>query len=269
MVKRLSILALLVVFGDVSVVKAEVKTREFAYTYEGVTFKGMFAWDDAVSGKRPGVLVVHEWWGLNDHARAQAKKLAGLGYVAFACDMYGDGKVTEHPQEAGQMAGEVRKNIRVWQGRAQAALRVLHDHEMVDSGRLAAIGYCFGGATALQLAYSGADLRAIATFHAALPTPDAEQAKAIKAKILINQGALDTFVPEEACQKLRSALDQAKVDYEFIYLGGAVHSFTAPDADKVGMKGMAYNAAADHRSWQAMKDLFREAFGPKKVKAGR
>src|SRR6266481_493034 len=122
---------------------------------------------------------------LNDYARKRAEQLAALGYVAFACDMYGEGKVTEHPQEAGQMAAEVRKNVKTWQGRAQSALKVLRDNERVDPGKVAAIGYCFGGSTALELAYTGADLAAVVTFHAALPVPDEEQAKAIKAKVLI------------------------------------------------------------------------------------
>lgn len=239
---------------------AAVQTKEITYSHEGVNFKGHLAWDDAVQGKRPGVLVVHEWWGLNDYARQRAEKLAALGYVAFACDMYGEGKVTTHPQEAGAFAGEVRKNVRTWQGRAQAALKILQDCEYVDPGKLAAIGYCFGGSTALQLSYTGAPLAAVATFHAALPVPDADQAKAIKAKILICHGAKDNFVPEETIHKVRAALEDAKVDYEMNYYGGAVHSFTVPDADRVGNPGMAYNAEADHRSWASMLRLFNEVF---------
>src|SRR5262249_40855792 len=154
---------------------------------------------------------IHEFWGLNDYARHRAEQLAGLGYVAFACDMYGEGKSTEHPQDAARMAGEVRKNVQTWQGRARAALKVLTDQEQVDARRVAAIGYCFGSATALELAYTGADLAAVVTFHAALPVPTAEQARAIKAKILINHGAADSLIPEETCQKFRAALEGAKV----------------------------------------------------------
>jgi dienelactone hydrolase len=256
--------AALVVAGTTAPARAEVKTKTITYEYGGVTFKGYLAWDDAAKGKRPGVLVVHEWWGLNNYARGRARQLAELGYVAFACDMYGGGKFTEHPNEAGQMATEVRKNIQVWQGRAQAALRVLREQESVDSTKLAAIGYCFGGSTALELAYSGAELAAVVTFHAALPVPDPEQAKAIKAKVLINHGAADSFIPEKTCQELRAALEAAKVDYEFIYYGGAVHSFTVAGSEKVGRQGMAYNAAADRRSWRAMLDLFHEVFGTQK-----
>jgi dienelactone hydrolase len=242
-------------------VQAEVKTKTVAYAYNGTNFIGHLAWDDAATGKLPGVLVVHEWWGLNDYARKRAEQLASLGFVAFAADMYGDGKVTTHPQEAGQMASAVRKDVKVWQGRAQAALKVLQNHERVDTRRIAAIGYCFGGSTALALAYSGADLSAVVTFHGALPVPDPAQAKAIKAKILICHGALDAFIPEGTIQKVREAFEQAKVDYEINYYGGAVHSFTVADADKVGMKGMAYNAEADQRSWRDMLRLFGEVFG--------
>jgi dienelactone hydrolase len=243
---------------------AEVKTKAVDYSYDGVNLKGHLAWDDSAPGKRPAVLVVHEWWGLNDYAKKRAEKLAALGYVALACDMYGEGKVARHPEEAGQMAGEVRKNVKTWQGRAQAALRVLQDHELVESRKIAAIGYCFGGSTALELAYTGADLAAVVTFHGALPVPEPDQAKAIKAKLLICHGALDSFIPESTIQKVRDALEEAKVDYEMNYYGGAVHSFTVAEADKVGMKGIAYNAAADHRSWNSMLRLFDEVFNSSK-----
>jgi dienelactone hydrolase len=247
-----------------TVAHAEVKTKTVTYTYKGTTLKGHLAWDDAVTGKRPGILVVHEIWGLNDHARQRAEQLAKLGYVAFACDMFGEGKVTEHPKEAFEMGGTLRKNIELWQGRAQAGLKVLQDNEMVDGKKLAAIGYCFGGSTALQLAYSGADLAAVVTFHAALPVPEESQAKAIKAKVLICHGAADPLIPEETIQKMRAALEKAKVDYEMDYYGGAVHSFTVPGADKKGIKGLAYNAEADKRSWAHMRQLFAEVFGAKK-----
>lgn len=262
--KKTSLLLAAVVVLLGSSVRAEVKTKPISYTYEGTTFKGFLAWDDAGQGKRPGVLVVHEWWGLNDYARKRAEQLAKLGYVAFACDMYGEGKTTEHPKEAGEFAGAVRKNVKSWQGRAQAALKVLQDQENVDATKLAAIGYCFGGSTALQLAYTGADLKAVVTFHAALPVPEADQAKAIKARLLINHGAMDKFIPEETITKFRAALEDAKVDYTMVYLGGAVHSFSVKGVDDKKVAGLAYNAAADQRSWAYMKLLFQEAFGEKK-----
>jgi len=247
-----------------AVARAEVKTKTITYEYGGVTFKGHVAWDDAAKGKRPGVLVLHEWWGLNDYARKRTEQLAGLGYVAFAGDMYGEGKTTEHPKEAGQFATEVRNNVAVWQGRAQAALKVLTEQPQVDATKLAAIGYCFGGSTALELAYTGADLKAVVTFHAGLPVPDAGQAKAIRAKVLVNHGAADKFIPEETAMQFRAALEEAKVDYAMVYYGGAVHSFTVRGIEQRNVPGLAYNAQADHRSWEAMLLLFREAFGAKK-----
>ncbi len=244
--------------------RADVKTRTVNYEHNGTKLKGHLAWDDAVSGKRPGVLVVHEWWGLDDYARKRAEQLAALGYVAFACDMYGEGKTTKHPREAGAMAGEVRKNLDAWQGRAKAALKVLQEHEQVDGKKLAAIGYCFGGSTALQLAYTGADLAAVVSFHGSLPVPTAEQAGAIKARVLICHGAADSFIPEEAIRKVRSAFEEGKVDYQMVYYGKAKHSFTVPDAGKAGVDGLAYDAAADRRSWQDMMQLFGEVFGARK-----
>ena len=244
--------------------EAAVKTEVIPYKVGTKTFKGYLAWDDAIAGKRPGVLVFPEWWGLNDYARKRAQQLAGMGYVAFAADMYGEGKTTEHPQEAGALAGAVRKDIKEWEARAHEALKVLRDNPNVDATKLAAIGYCFGGSTALQLAYSGADLAAVVSFHGALIVPDSKQAKAIKAKLMICHGAIDSFIPEEVAQKTRAALDKAHVDYLMIYYGGAQHSFTNPDADKKGMAGISYNAKADHRSWAAMTGMFHDVLGPAK-----
>jgi dienelactone hydrolase len=241
--------------------EAAVKTETVSYKVGTKTFKGFLAWDDAFSGKRPGVLIFPEWWGLNDYAKKRAEQLAGMGYVAFAADMYGDGQTTEHPKDAGAMAGAVRKDTKDWEGRARAALKVLRDYPKVDDKKLAAIGYCFGGSTALLLSYGGADIAAAVSFHGALIVPDQQQLKAIKAKILICHGAIDSFIPEETAQKTRAALESGHVDYEMIYFGGAQHSFTNPGADKHGLDGIRYNANADHRSWAAMSDLFREVFG--------
>jgi dienelactone hydrolase len=242
-------------------VAAAVKTKTVSYEHNGVTCKGHLAFDDAAKGKQPGVLVFHEWWGLDDDAKQRAEQLAGLGYVALAADMYGQGKVVDHPKDAGEMATGVRKNVKEWQGRAQAALKVLKDQEQVDPDKIAAIGYCFGGSTALVLAYSGAPLKAVNTFHAALPTPTADQAKAIKARIVVAHGADDTFIPKEAIEKFKAALDKAGVKYQFDSYPGAVHSFTVKEADKKGVKGLAYNKEADAKSWQQMRDLFKETLG--------
>jgi dienelactone hydrolase len=240
---------------------AAVKTKEIDYEHDGTKLKGFLAYDDAGTGKRPGVLVVHEFWGLNDYAKKRATMLAELGYVAFCPDMYGNGQVTEHPKEAGKMAQTVRMNIETWRGRAQAGLKVLQSQEMVDGDKLAAIGYCFGGSTALQLAYAGAPLKAVVTFHAALPAPKEDEAKAIKAGVLVCHGADDGFVPKDQVDAFKAALDKAGVKYEFESYPGAVHSFTVKEADKHEIKGMAYNEAADKKSWQAMQNLFKETLG--------
>jgi len=255
--KKILLAALLLFFGSHGAFAA-VKTKTVTYNYDGTTLKGCLAWDDAVKDKRPGVMVVHEFWGLNDYARKRAEQLAQMGYVAFAADMYGDGRMSTHPEEAGAMMKEVRENMKTWMGRANAALKVLRDNKMVDGTRLAAIGYCFGGATVLNLAYTGADLKAVVSFHGALPVP--ESTKDIKVRILILQGADDPHVSAENIQKLKAALDQGKVNYKFIAYPGAMHGFTVPDSEKLGLKGVAYNADADHKSWQEMTQLFQEVF---------
>lgn len=243
--------------------RAAVKHQTVTYEHNGVKMKGYLAWDDALQGKRPGVLVVHEWWGLNDYARKRAEQLAALGYVAFAADMFGEGKTTDHPKEAAALAGSVRKDEKIWLGRARAALKVLKDDPKVDGSKLAAIGYCFGGSTALQLANHGTDIAAAVSFHGALPTPDKDQLKKVRAKILILHGADDSFIPDEAIKKVRAAYDEAKVSYKFIAYPGAVHSFTVPEADKRGLKGIAYNAEADRQSWAEMQALFKQVFKSK------
>jgi dienelactone hydrolase len=240
---------------------AAVQTQVVEYTHAGTTHKGFLAYDDAASGKRPGVLVVHEWWGLNEDAMNRAKMLAELGYVAFCADMYGNGKVVDHPKDASQMAGQVRQNVQAWRAKAQAALDTLKQQPNVDSDRLAAIGYCFGGSTVLQLAYTGADLKAVVAFHAGLPIPTPEEAKAIKGRILICHGADDTFIPAETIQKFKAALDAAGVKYQFESYPGAKHSFTVKDIDEKMVPGLAYHPEADRKSWEHMRALFKETLG--------
>ena len=243
--------------------RAAVKSEAVDYEYEGKKLKGYLYWDDAIKGKRPGVMVVHEIWGLDENAKRRASMLAELGYVALAADMFGTGKVYEHPEDAFAMGKTVRENVKLWRGLAHAGLKVLKSSEHCDGTKLAAMGYCFGGSTALQLAYSSPDVSAVVTFHAGLSVPTEEEAKAIKAKILICHGAEDSFVPEELCAKFRAALSKAGVDYAMHYYGGAYHSFTVPDAEKKGVKGLKYDEHADKRSWREMRSLFGEVFGSK------
>src|SRR5262249_55459337 len=182
------------------------------------------------------------------------------GYVAFCPDMYGEGKVVDHPKDAGELATKVRSNVEEWRKRAQAGLDVLKAQPQCDKTKLTAIGYCFGGSTALQLAYSGADLKAVVTFHAALPAPTAAEARQIKATILVCHGADDKFIPDQAIKSFRDALDRAGVKYEFVSYPDTVHSFTVQGADKHNIPGMRYNQAADEDSWKRMVALLREKF---------
>lgn len=240
---------------------AEIKTKAVTYEHNGTAMTGFLYWDDAIAGTRPGILVFPEWWGLNDYAKKRAEQLAGLGYVAMASDLYGQGKVTDDPKVAGTIAGTLRKDPKEWMGRARAAMKTLMGAEHVDKSKIGAIGYCFGGSTALELANTGAPLAAAVGFHAALPPITAEKAKDIKARILIAHGADDAFISEESIRETKAAYDAAKVHYRFLAYPGAVHSFTVPGADDRNIKGIRYNAAADRQSWQDMRMLFAEAFG--------
>ncbi len=239
---------------------AEIKVEVVDYKHGDTALKGFLAYDTAATGKRPGVLVVHEWWGCNDYARSRAKQLAEMGYIAFACDMYGEGATTTDPAKAGEMAGKARADKKLWRERAAAGLKVLTDNPSVDASKLAAIGYCFGGTTCLQLACGGADLKAVVSFHGSLFTPSPEEAAAVKGKVLICNGAADAFIQAADRDGLVKAFEAAKVDYVFADYAGAVHAFTNPDAGKAGMKGVAYDEKADKRSWAHMKLMFDEAF---------
>ena len=181
-------------FGIASV-HAEVQMKTVEYNDGDVALQGHFAWDDAIAGRRPGVVVAHAWWGLNDYARARAEMLAKLGYVAFAIDMYGKGKATEHAKEASAWMKQINANTERWQQRARLGLDVLRKHEFVDPTRLAAIGYCFGGSIVMQLAYSGAKLKGVVSFHGSLPVPTEQQVRNVKASVLIAHGHDDVFIP--------------------------------------------------------------------------
>lgn len=239
---------------------AEVKSEPLSYESGGVTFKGELFFDDAVEGRRPGVMVVHEWTGLNDYARLRARMLAELGYVALAADMYGEGKVTTDRKQAGEWAGAVKGDVPLMRARAEAGLAALRGHERVDSGKLAAIGYCFGGTTVLQLALGGADLAGVVSFHGGLPADPADPAKPVKAKVLVLHGGADPLVPVEEVTAFTNNMDAAGADWQLVAYGGAKHSFTNPDADKANMPPVGYQKAADERSWKAMQVFFDELF---------
>ncbi len=243
---------------------AAVQTEEIDYVSGDTTMKGYLAYDDSTDAKRPGVIVVHEWWGHNEYARKRARMLAELGYVAFAVDMYGDGRVAEHPKEAGEYMQAVAGNQEVSKARFMAGLEVLKAFRLTDTARLAAIGYCFGGATVLNRALEGADLAGVVSFHGALQPPAEDLPKGqVKAKILICHGGADSFAPAEQVAAYRAALDKSGADYIFNVYEGAKHGFTNPDADALAAKfGMdiAYNPQADAKSWEDMKEFFKKLF---------
>jgi len=249
---------------------AALKTQEIEYEHGGQRLLGYLAYDDSTQGKRPGVVVVHEWMGHNDYVRRRAEQLAGLGYVAFALDMYGKGVRAKDPQEAGQMAGRFKNDRRLMRDRATAGLDVLKKQPMVDTSKLAAMGYCFGGQVSLELARSGADLVGVVSFHGALDTPTPQDAKNIKGKVLACHGGADPFVPPEHVAAFQKEMEDAKVDYQFISYGpGVLHGFTNPDNRNPALKGVAYNEIADRRSWRAMQVFFDEVFGNPQQRAAR
>jgi len=257
--RRWTILTLLLASATSTV--AEIRTETVTYHEGGTALRGTLCYDDAKPERRPGVLVVHEWWGMNAYAKYRARALAELGHVAFAADMYGDGRVTQNHAEASQWSATITSNLDRWRRRAQAGLDVLRRHRRVDADRLAAIGYCFGGATVMQLAYSDPQLRAAISFHGSLPVPDLADASKIRARILVCHGAADAFVPLGKVDAFQTALHKVGVDWQMVSYGGARHSFTNPAADTYGIEGVAYQAAADRRSWKHLQVFLEEAFG--------
>ncbi len=239
---------------------AEVRSAPVAYKDGQDNLTGHLYWNDAVKGKRPGVLVVHEWWGLNDYVKSRAEKLAELGYVAFAVDMYGTDKVTSHPAQAGEWMKATTSDPEGWRRRAQKGLSKLRSLSMTDNRHLAAIGYCFGGATVMQLAYAGADLDAVVSFHGSLPPPNGNEAQNIRGRVVIEHGNADAFVPPERVAAFKKAMSDAGVNLVFNGYDGVRHGFTNPDADSYGIDNLKYDEAADTASWRSMLQTLNSVF---------
>lgn len=257
---RLSLLALLI-FAAV-VARAGVVGKEVQYVADSLTMKGYLVYDDKLAGKRPGVLVVHEWWGHNDYARKRAEMLAELGYIALAVDMYGSGKQASHPNDASKFATEVMTNMLLMKARFMAAMELLKNDEHVDPARIGAIGYCFGGGVVLAMAREGVDLKAVVSFHGSLTTQHPAEKGKVKAKVLVCNGADDKFVSTEAIMKFKDEMKAAGADFKFVNYPGAVHSFTNPGSTEVGKKfnmPIAYKEKADKHSWAEMQKLFKKA----------
>lgn len=237
-----------------------MKTQVCEYKDGAVALRGYLAYDDAVKGRRPGVLVMPEAFGLGVHAKRRADMLAQLGYVALAGDPYGDGFETGDLQEAIKRATAIGSDPAVARRRIRVALDQLASLDVVDSGKLASMGYCMGGGLSVELARDGAPVRGVVSFHGVLATQRPAQAGQVKAKILVCTGADDPFVPHAQIEAFQDEMTKAGVDWQVISYGGTKHSFTNPDADKVGAPGLAYNKFADERSWKAMKSFFEEIF---------
>jgi len=243
--------------------KQQSASKEISYVVDSTTMKGYIAYPKEKEGKKPGVLVVHEWWGHNAYARHRADMLADLGYVALALDMYGEGKQAEHPQDAQKFAMSVMGNIETAKARFIKALEILKADPQVDSTKIAAIGYCFGGSVVLTMVNAGIDLQAAAVFHAGLQLPIQPQKGLIKTKVLVCNGGADPFIPEKDVSNFKKSMKEAGVDLNYITYKGAKHAYTNPGATKLGKKfnlPLEYNEEADHQSWAEMKNFFANVF---------
>lgn len=256
------IIILLLIMGFISGC-TDIKGEPVTYKSGNTVLKGYISYDSNIREKRPGIIVVHEWWGHNEYVRRRARMLAELGYTAFALDMYGDGKQAMHPDEAGGFAREIMKNMDIGAARFIAAMDYLKKHETVDPDRIAAIGYCFGGSVVLNMARAGVDLEGVVSFHGGLATNRPAKQGEVNARILVCHGGDDTMVLPEQLSGFREEMKNADADFQIITYEGAKHSFTNPDADAYAEKfdiNVGYNAEADRKSWEDMKDFLNEVF---------
>jgi len=255
--------ALVLAFYLPAFAAARIEGKTVTYKAGDVVLKGYLAFDKNIKGERPGVLIVHEWWGLNDYVRKRVQMLAKMGYTALALDMYGRGMQATHPDDAGKFAAAVMKNTSVEEGRFMAALEFLKKQKTVDPERIAAIGYCFGGGVVLHMARQGVNLQGVASFHGSLATAKPAQPGVIKAKILVLNGDADKFTTSEQIEAFKQEMKNAGADFQFISYPGAMHSFTNPDADNYAKKfnmPVGYNADADKKSWAELDKFLTDIF---------
>jgi dienelactone hydrolase len=258
------VMAFVLLFGISAGAFAAVKGEEMVYRVGDTEFTGYLAYDDAVEGKRPGVLVVHEWWGHTPYARMRADMLAEMGYTAFALDMYGTGKVADHPDRAKSFMQAVTANMQEAERRFDAAKALLQQQPTVDADHIAAIGYCFGGGIVLHMARSGEDLDGVVSFHGSLATATPAADGAVKARVLVFNGEADPFVGAEAVEAFEKEMQAAGADYQLVNYPGVKHSFTNPEADAFAQRfGMplAYDKQADDDSWKRTGEFFTRIFG--------
>ncbi len=235
---------------------SQIKTGNIEYGSDGKTYEGFYAFDKSVSGKMPGVIVVHDWTGVGEFTKEKCIQLAELGYYAFAADIYGKGIRPSNPEDAGKQAGLYKNDRTLTRKIINLAYEELKKQSEVDAGKIAVMGYCFGGMVSLELARSGADIKGAVSFHGNLDTPSPQDAKNIKGKILILHGGDDPFVSQSQVEAFEKEMRDSGTDWQINIYGGAVHSFTNPKAGNDNSKGVAYNESADKRSWQAMKSFF-------------
>lgn len=239
-------------------VPGAIRTRTVEYRQGETVLEGVLTWDDASPGPRPGVLVVHQWKGVTNYERKRSEMLARLGYAAFAADIYGKGVRADNAKDAAALAGKYKGDRLLLRQRVNAGLAACKAQPEVQSNRVAALGYCFGGTTVLELARSGAELAGVVSFHGGLSTPAAGDARRVRCRVLALHGADDPFVPPAEVAAFQEEMREAGVDWQFTAYGGAVHSFTDWNAGSDKARGAAYDERADHRSWEAMKSFLTE-----------
>jgi dienelactone hydrolase len=260
---KFAFLALAFVLAGATALQAKVIGKTVEYSADGVPLKGYLAYDNSITGKRPGVIVVHEWWGLTNYPKMRADMLAKLGYVAFAADMYGDGKTADNPADAGKYAGESTKSMDTLKAKFLAALELLKKNKHVDPNKIAAIGYCYGGGVVLNMASDGLDLKGVVSFHGTLGAVEPPAKGNVKAQVLVCAGGADKFNSEKNIEAFKTEMKDAGVHLKYVSYKGAEHAFTNPDATALGKKfnlPIAYNKTADKESWIEMKRFFKKIF---------
>lgn len=236
----------------------QIESSEINYSTETTDMIGYFAYDAAKEGKRPGILVVHEWWGQNDYVRNRAEMLAEIGYVALAVDMYGNGATADHPEDAMGFSSKVMENLEESKARFEAAYEQLAAHPLVAADQISAVGYCFGGSVAMSMANAGMPLDGVAAFHSGVNLPVAPGDE-VHARLLVQNGADDPMITAEDAESFKAAMDEAGVELEYISYPGVLHAYTNPEATALGEKfelPLRYDADADGKSWEKMKAFF-------------
>ena len=250
-------------FFLVAPVFGAIQGKSVNYTDKDITMQGYLAWDDSSNKARPGILVVHEWWGHNDYARKRARMLAEEGYLAMSIDMYGDGKVAAHPDQAGEFSSAAMGNLEKAEMRFNAAMQVLNEHPLMLKNKMAAIGYCFGGGVVLHMARVGTDLKGVASFHGSLGAKVEAEKDQISAQVLVLHGAEDAFIPQEKVKVFEAEMKRTNAVFEIIQYPGAKHGFTNPEADEAAQRfslPLAYNREADEKSWESLKEFLVKVF---------